>query len=97
MRERLRGKRFLLCSGEVDKLVPLRCSEPFLHWFKQATRAWFKDENVSVDDRIYPGVGHAFSADMVVDSVQFVMDAVADAEERDSAGGKDDEQRASKI
>lgn len=96
LRERLRGKTFLLCSGGDDKLVPYRCSEPFLKWFKEATGSRFKDENVFVDDRVYPGIGHAFSAGMVTDSVQFVMDVVASADERASAGGKD-EQRASKI
>lgn len=92
LRDRLRGKKFLLCSGGDDKLVPYRCSEPFTRWFKQATGSWFKDENVSVDDRIYPGIGHSFSADMVTDSVQFILDAVA------SAGpAPNDEPRASKI
>lgn len=96
LHDRLRGKSLLLCSGGDDKLVPYRCSEPFLQWLKQATGSWFKDENVSVDDRIYPGIGHEFSADMVKDSVQFVLEAVARASQGTSAGGGDD-QRASKI
>ncbi|SPQ21987.1 f4e52abc-21a6-40c0-ac21-bd6b0bb40383 [Thermothielavioides terrestris] len=96
VRERLRGKKFLLCSGGDDKLVPYRCSEPFLRWFKQATESWFKEENVSVDDRVYPGVGHSFSADMISDSVRFVVDAVAGAD-KEVAVGNIDEQRASKI
>lgn len=96
LRDRLRGKRFLLCSGGDDKLVPYQCSEPFLRWFKQATGSWFKDENVSVDDRIYPGIGHSFSADMVTDSVRFILDAVASADQA-AYGSANDEQRASKI
>ncbi|GAB1314052.1 hypothetical protein MFIFM68171_04262 [Madurella fahalii] len=96
LRERLRGKKLLLCFGGDDKLVPYRCSEPFLRWFKEAAGSWFKDENVSIDDKVYPGIGHAFSADMVTDSVQFVVSVVAGAGERTSAGGKD-EQRVSKI
>jgi len=95
MRDRLRGKKFLLCSGGDDKLVPYRCSEPFLHWFKEAVGSRFKEENVSVDDRVYPGVGHSFSADMITDSVQFVVDAVASADKDTSSGVE--EQRASKI
>jgi dienelactone hydrolase len=95
LRDRLQGKRLLLCSGGEDKLVPYRCSEPFLQWFKQAAGSWFKEEDVSVDDRVYPGVGHSFSADMVTDSVQFVVDAVSDADRRLSV--KSDEQRPSKI
>ena len=96
LRDRLRGKRFLLCSGGDDKLVAYRCSEPFLRWFKQATGSWFKDENVSVDDRVYPGIGHSFSADMVTDSVQFILDAVASADQG-AYVGTNDEQRAPKI
>ncbi|EAQ90727.1 hypothetical protein CHGG_02662 [Chaetomium globosum CBS 148.51] len=95
LRARLQGKKFLLCSGGEDKLVPYRCSEPFLQWFKQAAGSWYKEEDVSVDDRVYPGVGHTFSSDMVTDSVQFVVDAVADADRRISVGS--DEQRPSKI
>ncbi|KAH6636798.1 hypothetical protein F5144DRAFT_646342 [Chaetomium tenue] len=95
LRARLQGKKFLLCSGGEDKLVPYRCSEPFLQWFKKAAGSWFKEEDVLVDDRVYPGVGHTFSSDMVTDSVQFVVDAVADADRRISVGG--DEQRPSKI
>lgn len=95
LQTRLQGKRFLLCSGAEDKLVPYRCSEPFLQWFKHATGSSFKEEEVSVDDRVYPGIGHTFSSDMVTDSVQFVVDAVADADRPISVGG--DEQRSSKI
>ncbi|KAL2261248.1 hypothetical protein VTK26DRAFT_4519 [Humicola hyalothermophila] len=91
--ERLRGKKFLLCSGGADKLVPYRCAEPFLQWFKQAAGLWFKDEDVSVDDRTYPGIGHAFSAEMVKDSVDFIVETVASADQ----GAIGDEQRASKI
>lgn len=96
LRDRLRGKRFLLCSGGDDKLVPYRCAEPFVQWFKQATGSWYKDESVSVDDRVYPGIGHSFSADMVTDSVQFILDAVASAGNEPS-GAATDESRASKI
>ncbi|KAK4039457.1 hypothetical protein C8A01DRAFT_16580 [Parachaetomium inaequale] len=94
--DHLRGKKFLLCSGGEDKLVPYRCSEPFLQWFKQATGSWFKEEGVSVDDRVYPGIGHSFSADMITDSVQFVIDAVGSADQGVSVDGGDG-QTASKI
>jgi hypothetical protein len=96
LHDRLRGKRFLLCSGGDDKLVPYRCSEPFLEWLKKATESWFKDEDVSVDNRVYSGIGHSFSTDMIKDSVQFVLDVVAHAGERVSPA-KTDEQWASKI
>ncbi|KAK4104019.1 hypothetical protein N658DRAFT_419757 [Parathielavia hyrcaniae] len=94
-RDRLRGKRFLLCSGGDDKLVPYsRCSEPFLQWFTQAAATW-AEEGVSVDDRVYPGVGHSFSADMVADAVQFVLDVVGSADPGLFSTGC--EERASKI
>jgi hypothetical protein len=96
LHERLRGKKFLLCSGGDDKLVPYQCGKPFLQWFKQAAGSWFKEENVSVDDRIYPGIGHSFSADMITDSVRFVMDVVASADLGATVRGSD-EQMASKI
>ncbi|KAK4138013.1 hypothetical protein BT67DRAFT_128232 [Trichocladium antarcticum] len=82
--ERLRGKKFLLCSGADDKLVPYRCAEPFLKWFQHATESWLKEENVSIDNRVYPGIGHSFSAEMITDSVQFVVDVVASADQQAS-------------
>ncbi|KAK4122293.1 hypothetical protein N657DRAFT_646976 [Parathielavia appendiculata] len=95
-RDRLRGKKFLLCSGADDKLVPYsRCSEPFLQWFKQAAATW-AEEGVSVDDRVYQGVGHSFSTDMVADAVQFVLDVVGSADQGLPITGGE-EQRASKI
>ncbi|KAK0635157.1 hypothetical protein B0T17DRAFT_612069 [Bombardia bombarda] len=95
LHDRLRDKRFLLCSGGDDKLVPYQCSEPFLQWFIPATESLFKEENISVDDRVYPGIGHTFSAGMVRDAVQFVTEVVASADSNNS--DIKDEQRASKI
>ncbi|KAK3903103.1 hypothetical protein C8A05DRAFT_33184 [Staphylotrichum tortipilum] len=85
-RERLRGKKFLLCSGGDDKLVPPRCGEAFVGWFKKAAGEWFREERVEVDERVYAGVGHAFSAEMVVDAVRFVVEVVGGAE---NAGGEE--------
>ncbi|KAL2160614.1 hypothetical protein VTH06DRAFT_1302 [Thermothelomyces fergusii] len=87
MRERVRGKSFLICSGDADKLVPSRCSKPFVDWFSQASQSWFRDEDLSlsVSDRVYPGVGHVFSSDMIRDSVQFIVDTVASVDSRPSA------------
>lgn len=95
MRERVRGKSFLLCSGAEDKLVPYRCSKPFVDWFSQASQSWFREEglSLSVSDRVYPGVKHEFSSGMIKDSVQFVVDTVASAELKPSTHG----QSSSKI
>lgn len=70
----LSGKKLLLCSGGEDRLVPYRCAEPFVSWLKDAAGSWLKHCDLSVEDKIYPGVGHAFDAKMVEDSVRFVVD-----------------------
>jgi hypothetical protein len=70
----LSGKKFLLCSGGEDKLVPYRCSEPFVGWLKDATGSWLKHCDISVEDKIYPGVGHTFDVKMIADAVLFVVD-----------------------
>ena len=65
---KLKGKRILVCSGGADKLVPYHCSEPFLKFLKDATGGWWKDGGVYVEDNVYEGVGHAYSAGMVRDT-----------------------------
>lgn len=76
----VRGKKFLLCTGGDDKLVPWRCSEGFTRFFEGAAVGWYKDAGLSVDNRVYPGVGHECSDQMVVDAVQFVCEVVNGAE-----------------
>ena len=76
----VRGKRFLLCSGGDDKLVPYRCTKPFVDFFKDAAETWYRDGGVSIEDNVYPGRGHVFSPDMVTDAVRFIVDAVGDPE-----------------
>lgn len=91
--QKVRGKKFLVCSGGDDKLVPYRCSKPFLDWFKDAARTWYADGGVYVEDNVYAGVGHTFSAEMVKDAVRFVVDVVAGEEKGSSEG----EHQAAKI
>ncbi|KAK4172354.1 hypothetical protein QBC36DRAFT_76572 [Triangularia setosa] len=84
--ERLQGKKLLVCSGGVDKLVPPRCSDPFMNWLKAAavnppSPSFDKEQRFWVDDRVYPGVGHEFSSEMVKDAVQFIVGAVMGAGE----------------
>ncbi|PVH85300.1 hypothetical protein DL98DRAFT_452101 [Cadophora sp. DSE1049] len=86
----LANKQILVCSGGSDKLVPYACSKPFLDFLKEATdqvRGWWKEGGCRVDDRLYEGVGHAFSEGMRRDTVVFVR-GVLEAEERK---GKDKE------
>ncbi|CAK7201324.1 hypothetical protein SEUCBS139899_004028 [Sporothrix eucalyptigena] len=91
LQKHVAGKRFLVCSGGADKLVPYRNSEAFLNVFKKAATTW-PDLAVTVQDNVYDGIGHQFSAGMVADAVQFVVDTVADAPSHDKATSK-----ASKI
>lgn len=74
---KIKGKSILVCSGAVDKLVPYHCSEPFLTFLKSAVEDWYKDGDVMIDDRVYEGVGHKFSDDMLDDAVRFIGDVVA--------------------
>jgi len=55
---KIKGKRLLVCSGGADKLVPYHCTEPFLRFLKTAASGWYEDASVSVEDIVYPGVGH---------------------------------------
>lgn len=66
---RTKGKKLMLLSGEVDKLVPYANGKPFIDVLK--------DVAVDVDSRVYKGVGHNFSSDMVTDAVEFLVTAVA--------------------
>jgi hypothetical protein len=90
--ERIKGKKFLVCSGGDDKLVPYRCSQPFMDWLKDATRTWYADGGLYVEDNVYAGVGHSFSSGMVKDAIRFVMDVVLE-DGRSSEG----DHKASKI
>jgi predicted esterase len=79
--ERVGGKKFLITSGGADKLVPYRCGKAFLSWFKEAAA----DGSFSVENNIYDGIGHSFSADMVKDAIRFVVDEVTSADDQRSA------------
>ncbi|KAM0347718.1 hypothetical protein ACHAPU_004733 [Fusarium lateritium] len=76
--ERIRGKKLLLCSGGDDALVPYAKTKPFATLLKEAVgeKGWYRDGGVEMDDRVYKGVGHKFSADMVEDAVCFLVNAV---------------------
>ncbi|KAI9725436.1 MAG: hypothetical protein M1828_003107 [Chrysothrix sp. TS-e1954] len=79
MRKHLHGKRILNLSGGRDKLVPYEASRPFLEWLKNATGpgGWFSGEQVDLDDRIYPAVGHAMSSNMRDDAIRWLIEGNA--------------------
>lgn len=82
---RIRGKRLLVCSGANDRLVPYANSQPFLTLLKDALDGWYSDAGVVLEDRVYEGVGHSFSKDMVQDAVAFLVNAVAEGPRRSRA------------
>jgi hypothetical protein len=88
--EHVRGKRVLVCSGGSDKLVPYRCSEPFLQFLKEANQTWYYDGDFHVEDIIYPGVGHEYTDEMMSATAKFVGEVLADAASHSG-------QKASKI
>jgi hypothetical protein len=73
---RVKGKRFLVCSGAVDKLVPQRCSEAFMKNLEDAAKK-LPQLNVTIDNRLYEGVGHIFSEEMIKDAVEFLVETMA--------------------
>ncbi|KHN93877.1 uncharacterized protein MAM_08237 [Metarhizium album ARSEF 1941] len=85
---RVKGKKLLACSGGEDVLVPYASSSPFLGVLKDAAEGWYRDGEVVVEDRVYAGVGHRFSADMVRDAVGFLVRVVADGPRRRASGSR---------
>jgi hypothetical protein len=75
---RLSNKQILVCSGGADKLVPYACSEPFLRFLKESTGkgGWWEEGGVVLEDRVYEGVGHAYSEGMGRDVVRFVCETL---------------------
>lgn len=90
---RIKGKKFLVCSGTEDKLVPYANSAPFLDFLTEATQTWYKEGGVYLENKVYDGVGHEFSQAMTKDAVGFLVYAAArDNEEKD--GEREAESRA---
>lgn len=75
---RLRGKRLLLCSGGDDTLVPHARTRPLAALLADAAAGWYADGGLEVEDRVYAGEGHCFSAAMVLDAVAFLLRVVAE-------------------
>lgn len=76
----VKGKKLLMTTGGDDKLVPWRCSRFFTNFFTNAAEGWYKDSGLVVDNRVYAGIGHECSPDMVVDAVRFLCEAVNGAD-----------------
>lgn len=85
---RIRGKKFLVLSGGADKLVPYAKSEPFLDFLKTTAKTWYKKGGISVDDVVYPGIGHEFNFDMMKDATRFINGVVSEADNKKVASLK---------
>lgn len=80
---KVKGKKFLLCSGADDKLVPYRASRKFNEFFVDAAQGWYKEGGVAVENKVYEGVGHEFSVEMVRDALSFFMNALEEKSKED--------------
>ncbi|KAK2747296.1 hypothetical protein FQN57_002194 [Myotisia sp. PD_48] len=82
----LGGKKILNLSGALDKMVPYKHGEPFLTWLKKAIApgGWCSDQQTSIEDQIFEGVGHEVTPPMVQEAVRFIGEALA-ADEGDLA------------
>ncbi|EUC39877.1 hypothetical protein COCMIDRAFT_10129 [Bipolaris oryzae ATCC 44560] len=76
MRERLQGKRILNLSGKIDKLVPYAAGEPFLSHFKRII-AEDSGLDISFEDVLFDGVGHAFPQAMADKAADWLCDTLA--------------------
>ena len=76
MKSTLQGKRILNLAGGADKLVPYKAGEPFLQWLKRAISkdGWFRDGEITLEDIVFDGVGHAMSPGMVKEVVRFIIE-----------------------
>jgi pimeloyl-ACP methyl ester carboxylesterase len=76
----LRGKRILLLSGAADRLVPSRCSQPFLTFLTHAIGTYYSDGGTVLEDLQFDGVGHEISSAMRDQMIDFVTAAIEQSE-----------------
>lgn len=74
--EKIQGKSLFVCSGQEDDLVPYASSRPFLQILQSAINrdGWYTHGHLRIDYRVYSGVGHDFSPEMVEDSIDWIME-----------------------
>lgn len=93
----LAGKRIMILSGGLDKLVPYARGEVFLTWLKRAIspNGWFGDGAVTLEDIIDQTAGHEVTPKMANEAVRFISETlVASA---DTTTGHQGSVRESKI
>jgi pimeloyl-ACP methyl ester carboxylesterase len=75
MHDHLAGKKILNLSGGADKLVPYSCAEPFITFLSRAIEkdtGWFADGGVELTNKVFEGVGHEMTEEMLLEAVEFV-------------------------
>ncbi|KAH0536431.1 hypothetical protein FGG08_006700 [Glutinoglossum americanum] len=79
MHDHLANKKILNLAGGADKLVPYSCSEPFLAFLSRAVEkdtGWFADGGVGLTNKVFEGVGHEMTLEMLHEAVEFVADVL---------------------
>ncbi|KAH0556542.1 hypothetical protein GP486_005593 [Trichoglossum hirsutum] len=79
MHDHLAGKKILSLSGGADKLVPYSCSEPFITFLSRAIEkdtGWFADGGVELTNKVFDGVGHEMTQEMLLEAVEFVANVL---------------------
>ena len=77
MKRSFGGKRILSLSGADDKLVPYRCSQPFIQWLSSAIapNGWFAN-GAYLEDVVFDRVDHQMSPEMVTKAIGFVTETL---------------------
>jgi len=76
---RLQGKKILCLSGAADKLVPYECNRAFLMELKY-------EQGIELVDKVYDGVGHECTPEMVRELAKWVRDVVENGRGRTACG-----------
>ena len=78
---RIQGKRILNLSGTDDKLVPYRCSKPFIQLLSRYAASSNSSMELSFHfvDKVFEGVGHAMSMNMAQEVNHFVVETLSQA------------------
>jgi hypothetical protein len=76
VQSRLLGKKYLLCFGADDQLVPHRISQPFIDSLKGSIKESSTSSPTWLEEVVYPNTGHEFSPGMVAKSVKFACDVL---------------------
>ncbi len=66
--ERFRSVALLLLNGEIDDLIPLECARSLY----EALRPQYQASRDRLKMKVYPGVGHEYTLEMLDDSVEWL-------------------------